>query len=396
MWRDKLRPASFRGVPFEVEQHSSEVAGRRVVVHQYPGRDLPTAEDLGRKASEFAVDAFVIGADYMGARDALIAACSAAGAGELVHPYLGTLTVMCTGCRLTESTGEGRMARLQLSFVEAGLQQQPAVAPNTAAAVESSAVAARDVAIAGFETGYQVRGFPQFVADAAAGIAGDLARVLMPAIGADTLPATVRAVSALAAGAVELVYSPARLGAEISAAVSGVVGGIADTARGIDTALALTGFGTGLPAVAGTTPSRLRQAANQASTVNLVRRLSTVEAVRLVPRAELVGRQDAIALRDRLADAADLVADAASAAGDDEAFAAFGGVRTSLVRHLNARAPALAQVAGVQLPATEPALVTAYRLYGDAGRAEELVARNRLRHPGFVPGGQEVEVLADA
>jgi len=42
-----------------------------------------------------------------------------------------------------------------------------------------------------------------------------------------------------------------------------------------------------------------------------------------------------------------------------------------------------------------PAIVLAYRLYGDAERADEIVARNRVRHPGFVPGGQPLEVLSN-
>ena len=29
----------------------------------------------------------------------------------------------------------------------------------------------------------------------------------------------------------------------------------------------------------------------------------------------------------------------------------------------------------------------AYQLYGDADRADEIVTRNNIRHPGFVPGG---------
>ena len=46
--------------------------------------------------------------------------------------------------------------------------------------------------------------------------------------------------------------------------------------------------------------------------------------------------------------------------------------------------------------ATQPALVLAYGLYEDAGREAEIVTRNKVRHPGFVPGGQALEVLADA
>ncbi|PTS90230.1 hypothetical protein DBR17_01670, partial [Sphingomonas sp. HMWF008] len=46
---------------------------------------------------------------------------------------------------------------------------------------------------------------------------------------------------------------------------------------------------------------------------------------------------------------------------------------------------------------TEPALVIAARLYADPAQAEiraaEIVARNRVVHPGFVPGGVALQVL---
>ena len=61
------------------------------------------------------------------------------GAGDLVHPYLGSLQVACTGCSLSERTREGRMARFSLSFVEAGANQYPTSRVNTQDNVRSSA-----------------------------------------------------------------------------------------------------------------------------------------------------------------------------------------------------------------------------------------------------------------
>lgn len=45
---------------------------------------------------------------------------------------------------------------------------------------------------------------------------------------------------------------------------------------------------------------------------------------------------------------------------------------------------------------TMPALLIAHRVYGDARRADDIVSRNRIAHPGFVSGGQVLEVLKDA
>ena len=97
-WRDRLLPASYRGVAFHVASHQSEAAGRRVAVHEYPGRDLPYAEDLGRRASEYTLQAYVVGRDYDRARDALVAACALPGAGRLGRTGGGTIVVAGTSC----------------------------------------------------------------------------------------------------------------------------------------------------------------------------------------------------------------------------------------------------------------------------------------------------------
>ena len=86
-----LRPASFRGVPFVVDVAAGE-GGRRIVTHEFPLRDQPYTEDLGRAAQRHRIRAFVIGDDYQDKRDALLAACQDKNtAGTLVHPFLGDL-----------------------------------------------------------------------------------------------------------------------------------------------------------------------------------------------------------------------------------------------------------------------------------------------------------------
>lgn len=138
-WRDRLLDASYRGVPFRVESHDSTVAGRRAVVHEYPGRDTPYAEDLGRVSHEWRITGYVVGPDYDEARDRLIEACGAAGPADLVHPYLGTVRALCTGCTVSERSDEGGVARLRMTFVSAGDARYPAETPDTGAGVRDAA-----------------------------------------------------------------------------------------------------------------------------------------------------------------------------------------------------------------------------------------------------------------
>ena len=153
-WRDNLVQASFRGVEFQVDETEAPIAGRRLAVHEYPGRDEPFVEDLGRRTKRWTIEAFVIGDDYADARDRLIEACDTMGPGELVHPYLGALQVACESCELTERTREGRMARFALAFVEAGENQYPSAAANTSDTVRSRGGAAIPPIIEQFIEGF--------------------------------------------------------------------------------------------------------------------------------------------------------------------------------------------------------------------------------------------------
>lgn len=137
-WRDNLRQASFRGVKFNVDSSGLSI-GRRIARHEYPQRDIPYPEDMGRRAREYKVEAFVLGDpagdnDYMVPRDALIEAIEKAGPGQLVHPYYGTVAVTVFGeVTLSESTREGGMAKFTITFLEAGKQEEPKTSDDTEA-----------------------------------------------------------------------------------------------------------------------------------------------------------------------------------------------------------------------------------------------------------------------
>ena len=124
-WREKLRPASWRGVAFEVAGDEVEF-GRNVVVHEFVQRDKPYVEDLGRKVRAFRIDGWICASADNGfnpwpQRDALAAAVEQGGVGTLVHPYYGSLRghVITMGVKQTSSQ-LGGLISLSLDFVEVG------------------------------------------------------------------------------------------------------------------------------------------------------------------------------------------------------------------------------------------------------------------------------------
>jgi prophage DNA circulation protein len=91
-WQDSLQPASWRGISFGVLD--SEIRrGRRVAVHEYPYRDIVWVEDLGRATRRYGFRGFYVGDDCYQVEQEMLAAAEVSGAGNLVHPSLGSLTV---------------------------------------------------------------------------------------------------------------------------------------------------------------------------------------------------------------------------------------------------------------------------------------------------------------
>jgi prophage DNA circulation protein len=129
-WRDDLQPASFRGALFHVEAGAKE-SGRRIVVHEFPKRELPYSEDMGRRAMQFSVRGYCItfpldtgiplyGRDYRIARDALIDQLETEGVGVLQLPTLSPFTVVCPRYQWSEEEGTGGYCVFDMTFVEAG------------------------------------------------------------------------------------------------------------------------------------------------------------------------------------------------------------------------------------------------------------------------------------
>lgn len=134
-WRSSLRRASFRGAQFHVDVGVRE-SGRRIVNHEFPKRDVPYAEDMGRKGRDFTVRGYIIvyphdtgdvlqQRNYIPARDALILALETDGPANLQLPTLGVLNVACQRYRVTEEERFGGYCVFDMTFTEFGQ------APNT-------------------------------------------------------------------------------------------------------------------------------------------------------------------------------------------------------------------------------------------------------------------------
>ncbi|MCX5508388.1 DNA circularization protein [Pseudomonas sp. BJa3] len=439
-WRDQLHPASFRGVPFHVDSDSMP-AGRRTQTHEYPQRDKPLVEDLGRVTREIKLAAFVIGEDCYFQRDNLLNALDKPGAGELVHPWYGRLTAIATACSVSHERREGGMVRFDLVFVEDGEKGFPAGVPNTARQLEDSsesllesaisrykaamavvnrarlAVAALQNGIAGVQMAIasELRqltglvGSVEALADMLINAPGNFAAMIRgqfasvggssrssgyrwgPSSGGESAnleadPEFARTVAALPEATPEFASF-----AESGRAITGQV----DQARQLASAPPPAG-GTDTAAVVTAARELVRDAlivlaVREAVAMPVVQApepltgFATLEQQVVAPiqRPEVPVTADVVALRDAISDALWL----AALASPVEHVERLEVVRNHVRAHLTEVARAGVRLAEVTTRESLPAVVLAYQRYGDATRAEEIVTRNKVQHPGFLPVG---------
>jgi prophage DNA circulation protein len=143
VWRARMMPASFNGARFHCESNARE-SGRRIVEHQFPKKNLPYGEDMGRAAREFTVRAYCIvfpfdtgdglrTLDYTVVRDALVAQLEAEGPGTLQLPTQPAQQVVCPRYRVNEEERFGGYCTIDMTFQEYGLDPS-LTAPGVATA----------------------------------------------------------------------------------------------------------------------------------------------------------------------------------------------------------------------------------------------------------------------
>jgi prophage DNA circulation protein len=377
-----LRPASLRGVGFWVTAAEDEPR-RRWVTHEFPGRDDPWHEDLGRGVQLITVEGLLIGDDVVRQARRFREAAAAPGTARLIHPWYGELAIVVLSARVRLSTAEGRVARIELRAERAGTQPAPRTGLGLIARVLDAVDRATDAVMA------ELQRLAPLAADAQAiaGLARDSAALIRGALAGAVLGRFAglgglgAALSLLADTSDAEATSPALVGARIAAALAGVAA--IPGAAGLDALLALA---------EGDAPSG---PAPLAAALPLLAAVSAAEAAAAAP---FETREAALAARDRIAEALDAAADEAGGRGWDETWRDLATLRATSAAELTRRAAPLPRLATITLPAPIPASLLAYRIDGDAlatvfDRGTAIAARARAPNPLLLPAGRPIEVL---
>ena len=420
-WRDKFREGSFRGVEFKTERHELQ-GGRRKQDREYAKRDLGNSEDLGRKLKSFKLELLVIGDDYFAQRDALEDALNAEGPGILVHPYKGTLKVQAGLYTMSETVNEGRMARFTVEFSEAGPASQiPSLVIDDLASAVENADSMIDDSKSFFEQVLNTVNQAAFVLNAASAAVEFVADTIEDAITSVTEPIAnlTFAISNLKADVDDLIKLPGELADRLASIFDDLLSEFEndpDTARRVMGAFRATidsdittSPGGDLAPVIGTTPSRQTQQQNQDAIRNIGIELALATQAQAAVDVDFVSTDAALQSRNDIVGGLDdqifVIADQTLTAIDpttgevlqisvnnDALFQSIKDLQTSLTR-------ALPRVGTSELitftpPKTLPAIVIAHSLFEDLEKEDEIIDQNQIEHPGFVPGGDEIEVSA--
>ena len=421
---DQLQSASFRNVPFKVRGGGGQ-AGRRNAVHEYPFRDIPWVEDLGRQSRKIQIVGFVVGDDVIAQRAKMIDAVEAPGDGELVHPTLGRIKVSVIGFDWEESE-QGRVFAYRFQFVRQGQRVYPSSTSDGAAAVPKAASSTSAAAAAAFVKKTQaplLAGAKQSdeVAQQASAWAAQALRIGNDATSliklAVTLPGSYGRLLGLASGVTvgEIVPATANLTPQgLVAAAAAARASVASACSALVSAASQIGSGNTAPftdavqvlakavlTVSSTPGDALRGLSSLAaftpvsgSDATAVTRGASADLFRRAAAGALAiagseyqpqSSDDAAAVRGQVLAVLDREITTAGDQFEDDVFTSLRAMRAQAVLDLNSRGASLPNLVTVSVASSLPALALAQRLYRDSTRSDELVARVVPIHPAFMP-----------
>jgi prophage DNA circulation protein len=405
-WRDQMLPASFRGISFLIPQASVPV-GMKVQLHEFPQRDEPYAEQMGKQAQVHRLVCWIIGDDCFERRDKFMEAVQTPGAGELVHPWLGRMQVKAGEAELTHDFKQGGMAAFAVTFYPDIPLKFPTAKVNTQQQVVKASDSLLDSAIARYKSAMakvdQARLGLARLRNSLSGVYTVIQQQFSTIIGTFTnltgfvqsLMNAPDSLSSLFSSYFSEFSVDDYLGDDSGSSYRNTVATATQQTEAVASINTVSDSGGVDAAAASEATANLVQDALLVQVALIISEMpvasqpvstatvSSVEqqAVQPIVRPEVPVADDVIELRDNLNEAIFQ----ASLKADPEHYMVLNTLRQTIVKHLTAVAESGVRLVEITPPETLSALVLAYRRFGDATRESEVVQRNRLRHPGFVP-----------
>lgn len=440
-WRDQLIPASWRGVPFYMEQSEARF-GRKVKVITPWGLDGAYFEDQGEAPDEFMVVGYILAnasnrQNYLKQKDELIAALKdghsgtqsfiqkgktynkfTAKYGTLKHPYYGEVdAVLKEPALITETSKEGGICRFEATFTRWNQDTAPAISftsklGDVIGAVDAVALPALFAAVDTFSAVMNLSGaFINTLGGIIKGCLGAVQGAINAVQGgvASLLSSSFSLVSSTIGTVDDALSSPCRIGSVIGTGVdgllscvgmagnivtSGVVGACSGELRGsifemsgkeIPENLALSVVRAYIQAQSvtesdfGYVPSS--QVENSALVVDLYKSLCLINAAKVAIRGDYASQEKAKVSRDLVSNYLDALLLRLGERDIDNSLMAqsMESLLSTFVLAMDEKILGLKQETDYDVPVDGvPALVLAYDRYEDVERESEILAMNRV------------------
>jgi prophage DNA circulation protein len=387
-WRDDFQTGSFRAVEFHAREVGLRVS-RRLAKHEFAGRDVGYIEDLGRLGDEIELEARYVGENYIVHRNALIAACRAPGAGELIHPTRGAIKVHCRGLSVREDwVRDGGGCTMQLSFMEAGAE--PGVESDPSQAAAAAGLALDVAATAELDEDLELSG-PAYLLDAVTSTMQDAIAFVEDSalVGAindiakfkQGLTDFVSSIGSFATQALTFASETVKLFTEFDTVFGGFEQAVASWLLIVDN-------DPDLPSAEST--FQVQANANATATNTFIGNLALGRAVAAASKANWKTTEEAETARNQIAARLNTAIETASGSTVGELQDLLAALLNSVPRP-GIALPNLTEFTPNELTTS---LHVAYELFGDVGRSDEVIERNRVIDPGFIIGGVGLEVLS--
>jgi prophage DNA circulation protein len=388
-WLERYRQASFRNVEFFIKSHTVN-GGRRLAKHSFPNNDDTFYEDMGLKEKKFTVDAYIVADDYFEARNNLEDALNAKGSGQLVHPYRGTIEVYVDDFSLVETTDEGRVARFSISFVLASEETLTVETLWTSEQLLVKKTSLLDAIHKAFTDAYNAMSLAVNKLNALVEALDAIDSVLEDAKLLMQPYAEFQAIISNAKGKLIAIALDAE---DLYKTFKDIIDFGTDTTQDVKptSANAFAQFTSLLASLDRTESSTGLEQEEQI--IALQNKISLASCASLLLSVEFASADDAQDALDAYIAKLDSVIEDPTTT--DEEYIAFVELRTVLYNIIQQQAMQLAKLKTIVLVETTPSLTVSNSLYGSVSQEEELVQRNKVRHPAFVPGGVSLKVVTD-
>ena len=394
-WLTTLWAVSFKGVPFYFESDDEE-GGRGLVIHKFPNRDQPFIEDLGEEPRFFSGAAYVHGDDVDSLESSLKQALASRGAGTLVVPLSGPVTVHCQSFKRQHQRDKLGYVAFDIKFVRdgavSGLISIPLAMNSAFGAAETLAAAVASL----FPASILTFGQPDYV------VASAVHEMLRAAATLDVIRSSYR-VDPTASATIRdvladiILDAPRALTADtdtpdaalaIAADLVGAARSLADAIPPESAVTAMLQFVSAFEAIGAPgylTPAGMRAADNVAVVARLARLAGLTAYSEAVIRRSYASRPDGVTARAEVAERFENEQYDTAGAANAALYLAIDDLRGKVIDYLSRVITDLAPIITVETARILPSLYLAYRLYADPLRADELVARNEVRHPSYMP-----------